>query len=179
MILFPAFILHYINATHQHSYIKLLTFSILPHSPHISFNQAYPVITSTMKVLYLSALLSTAVATPLPSSAAAGGLKLGKVIYGGSGCPQGSLSLKFSEDGKTVPIDYGKGMNSAIGPGISVEESRKNCQINVELFFQPGFQYSVYSADYTGYANLESGVQGEIKSSYYFSGDAKQVGPTF
>lgn len=61
------------------------------------------------------------------------------------------------------------------GKGISVTESRKNCQLNIALLYPSGFQYSVFSADYRGYAALDKGVNGTQKSTYYFSGQTAQV----
>lgn len=61
------------------------------------------------------------------------------------------------------------------GKGVLVTENRKNCQLNIDLLYPPGFQYSVFSADYRGYAALDKGVTGTQKSTYYFSGQTAQV----
>jgi hypothetical protein len=62
---------------------------------------------------------------------------------------------------------------------VPAEQSRKNCQINIGLQFSPGYQYSVYSADYQGWGDLDAGVKGLVKSNYYFSGQQDQVCTTF
>lgn len=62
-----------------------------------------------------------------------------------------------------------------MGSGKSVEESRKNCQINLALEFSPGFSFAVFSADYAGWGQLDSGVTGNVKSTYYFSGQQDQT----
>lgn len=64
---------------------------------------------------------------------------------------------------------------ASIGPNIPVTEQRKNCQLTVELEYPGGFQYSILSADYRGYANIEKGISGTLKSTYYFAGKAPQV----
>jgi hypothetical protein len=64
---------------------------------------------------------------------------------------------------------------ASIGPNIAVTEQRKNCQLTLELEYPGGFQYSILSADYRGYANIEKGVTGTLKSTYYFAGRAPQV----
>lgn len=64
---------------------------------------------------------------------------------------------------------------ASIGPNVPVTEQRKNCQLTVELEYPGGFQYSIMSADYRGYANIEKGVSGTLKSTYYFAGQAPQV----
>ena len=43
------------------------------------------------------------------------------------------------------------------GKDIPVTENRKNCQLNIDLLYPPGFQYSVFSADYRGYVALDKG----------------------
>ena len=64
---------------------------------------------------------------------------------------------------------------ASIGPGIPITEQRKNCQLNVDIRYPGGFQYSVLSADNRGYAALDKGVSGTLKSTYYFSGQTAQV----
>lgn len=127
-----------------------------------------------MKLFLLSVLSTAVLASPTPA-AAPGGFKVAKVIYGGSGCPQGSLDVDITSDGKILPITYGKDFAASIGPNTDASQSRKNCQLNLDLRFNPGFQYSVLSADYEGFAKLDQGVTGRVKSTYYFSGEQNQV----
>ncbi|KAF2186735.1 hypothetical protein K469DRAFT_630701 [Zopfia rhizophila CBS 207.26] len=95
------------------------------------------------------------------------------LTYGGTGCPQKSLSYQISGDRTTVTLIFDAYIAS-IGPGISVVEQRKNCQLNVDITYPGGFQYSILSADYRGYAALQKGVTGTLKSTYYFSGQQDQ-----
>lgn len=62
---------------------------------------------------------------------------------------------------------------------MTADESRKNCQINLDISYSAGYSYSVYSADYSGYADIDSGVQGTVAANYYFSGEQDQVGSSF
>lgn len=64
---------------------------------------------------------------------------------------------------------------ASIGPGVAITEQRKNCQLTLELEYPGGFQYSILSADYRGYANIDKGITGTLKSTYYFAGKAPQV----
>lgn len=61
-----------------------------------------------------------------------------------------------------------------MGTGKAAEESRKNCQINLALEFSPGFSFAIFSADYAGWGDLDTGVSGIVKSTYYFSGEQDQ-----
>lgn len=98
------------------------------------------------------------------------------VTYGGTGCPQGTVSAQLSADKTLITLIFDTYIAS-IGPGIAVTEQRKNCQLNVDIQYPGGFQYSVLSADYRGYAAIDKGVTGVLKSTYYFSGQTDQVCP--
>jgi len=103
-----------------------------------------------------------------------GSVKIRGVSYGGTGCPQGTMSSQISADRSVVTLIFDSYIAS-IGPGISVTEQRKNCQLNVDLEYPGGFQYSILSADYRGYSSIQKGVTGTLKSTYYFSGQTAQT----
>ncbi|KAF2196252.1 hypothetical protein GQ43DRAFT_267954 [Delitschia confertaspora ATCC 74209] len=100
------------------------------------------------------------------------------ISYGGTGCPQGTMGYQISQDRTTVTLIFDSYIAS-IGPNIVVTEQRKNCQLNVDITYPGGFQYSVLSADYRGYASLQKGVSGTLKSTYYFSGESTQTSTTY
>jgi hypothetical protein len=101
-------------------------------------------------------------------------VKIRGVSYGGTGCPQGTMSSQINSD-RTVMTLIFDAYIASIGPGIAVTEQRKNCQLNVDIQYPGGFQYSILSADYRGYSAIQKGVSGTLKSTYYFSGDTAQV----
>jgi len=84
------------------------------------------------------------------------------------------MSAQISDDRTIVTLIFDAYIAS-IGPGISVTEQRKNCQLNVALDYPGGFQYSVMSADYRGFSAIDKGITGTLKSTYYFSGQTAQV----
>lgn len=57
-----------------------------------------------------------------------------------------------------------------IGPGVATTESRKFCQVNLQLHYPQGFQYSILKTIYRGFAQLDAGVTGSQEATYYFSG---------
>lgn len=61
-------------------------------------------------------------------------------------------------------------MVASIGPGVPITANRLNCQLNVNLQYPPGFQYSVLSTQFRGYAGIEKGVTAVQSANYYFSG---------
>ena len=97
-----------------------------------------------------------------------------QVTYGGTGCPQGSVAYVISEDATYMTLIFDQYVAS-MGKGITLTESRKNCQLNVDLLYPSGFQFSIFSADYRGFVALDKGVTGTQKSTYYFSGQTAQV----
>jgi hypothetical protein len=61
-------------------------------------------------------------------------------------------------------------MVASIGPGVPITDERVNCQLNIDLEYPSGFQYSILSTEFRGYAGLDSGVTGTQEATYYFSG---------
>ncbi|EEP78681.1 predicted protein [Uncinocarpus reesii 1704] len=96
------------------------------------------------------------------------------LTYGGSGCPSNTVSHILSDDRQVMTLIFDEYV-AAIGPDVPITQSRKNCQLNINLRYPGGFQFSIFSADYRGYASLERGVTGTQKSTYYFSGQTQQT----
>ena len=100
---------------------------------------------------------------------------LGVPVPNGSGCPLGSVSGALSTDKTTLTLLYST-FTAQTGPGIPPADSRKFCQIPIKVKYPQGWQFSVFKADYRGYASLpKKGVKGTCKATYYFGGDSKQV----
>jgi len=119
--------------------------------------------------LALGSFVSAQAAQPDPSQVYVLG-----IAYGGTGCPQGSVGISLSTDRKTFTLIFDEYVAS-LGPGIRVTENRKNCQINVNLQYPQGFQYSLLSADFRGYVGIDAGVTATQKATYYFSGITEQA----
>jgi hypothetical protein len=118
----------------------------------------------------------TAPAAPIQNGAGPDPTMVGLISfsYGGSGCPQGSAALVLSADRTSLALTM-EMYTVSHGPGIRVTENRKNCQLNAKLHYPSGWQFSIFSTTYSGYASLDSGVTGLLKSTYYFSGSTLQV----
>jgi hypothetical protein len=129
---------------------------------------------TTVLGLALALVAAPAAARPAANEPDPGTVTIQNVGYGGTGCPQGSVSTIFSPDLTTLTMIFDSYVAS-LGPGIAVTESRKNCQLNLDVRYPAGFQYSIFSADYRGYAKLDADVTGVQKSIYYFSGQSEQA----
>jgi hypothetical protein len=99
-------------------------------------------------------------------------VRLRNVAYAGSGCPAGSTSqhLALSYQSLALALDQ---FVAEIGPGVPSSESRKICQVTIDLDFPNGWQYSLDSADFDGYLNLGSGVSATQSVRYYFQGQSQ------
>ncbi|KAI4595593.1 hypothetical protein KJ359_006582 [Pestalotiopsis sp. 9143b] len=133
-----------------------------------------------LKEYLLAALPAAVLAAPAPgvvqaptSDAPPSGVTIEGISYAGSGCSAGSVAGAISSDLSTVTLLYDSFVAQA-GSGIQPAEARKNCQLNLQLGLPQGWQFSVFKADYRGYAYLQKGDRGVIKSTYYFSGDSSQ-----
>jgi len=99
------------------------------------------------------------------------------ISYAGSGCTPGSVSGQLASDLTAVTLLYSV-FTAETGPGQNAGASRKNCQLNIKLQYPSGWQFSVFKADYRGYAQINSGDTATCKATYYFQGDSNQVSST-
>lgn len=56
-----------------------------------------------------------------------------------------------------------------IGPGTSITDRSKTCNLLITLKFPLSYSFSVISATYHGYAQLDPGVTGSFRSTYLLS----------
>ncbi|KAI8820493.1 uncharacterized protein EV422DRAFT_73187 [Fimicolochytrium jonesii] len=98
------------------------------------------------------------------------------IAYAGTGCPVSppSAQVRLSDDRTTFSILFDQFVAEA-GPGIPRASNRRNCQLNIGVHIPGGFQYSIASADYRGWAQLDAKVKGIQTASYYFQGDGRTV----
>jgi hypothetical protein len=117
---------------------------------------------------------TTTSAGATPTIAPPSGVTIKGISYAGSGCAAGTVAGALSSDLTTITLLYGSFIAQA-GPGLPPTDARSNCQLNVQLELPQGWQFSVFKADYRGYAFIEAGDSGVVKATYYFSGDSTQV----
>lgn len=56
-----------------------------------------------------------------------------------------------------------------IGPGTSLKDHSKNCNLLITLKYPSGYSYGVVSSTYHGFAQLDRGVTGSFSSIYFLS----------
>ncbi|MCB0405599.1 MAG: DUF4360 domain-containing protein [Bdellovibrionales bacterium] len=97
------------------------------------------------------------------------------IAYAGTGCPAGTVSESLAPDAKAFTLLFDSYVVEA-GPGVPLRESRKNCQLAVDLRFPQGWSFTIVDVDYRGYASIDRGATGTQKTNYYFQG--QRVGPS-
>ncbi|RSM41235.1 DUF4360 domain-containing protein [Amycolatopsis balhimycina DSM 5908] len=124
---------------------------------------------SVVAAMILSALVAPvdSPATSVPTEK----ITLDIKTINGSGCPAGTAtaSADVASDNTAFTVHY-TNFTAKAGGGVSALEARKNCQINVLVHVPQGFTYAIASAEYRGYAHIESGASALEQANYYFAG---------
>lgn len=129
----------------------------------------------------MNKLISTLAATGLlalaaaPVAAHADTIRLGIPGYGGSGCPDGSVSTTLSPDQRSLSLIFDQYEVSAGGEtGRSFD--RKSCNVAIPVHVPQGMSVSVLSVDYRGFNHLAPGASSQFNVEYFFAGGR---GPSF
>lgn len=135
--------------------------------------------TAVALVALLGLAAAAPVADPEPQLVPSGeDIRIESINYAGTGCPAGSVATSLTDDKTLLTLAFDK-YTAQSGPHIQPVENRKNCQLTLKLKYPHGFQYSIFTADYRGFAAIKKGSTGTCKSTYYFSGMQQQVSRTF
>jgi hypothetical protein len=92
----------------------------------------------------------------------------------GSGCRPGSAAVAVSEDNTAFTVTYSEYL-AQVGGNSDPTAFRKNCQLSLVVHVPQGFTYAIASADYRGFASLQSGASAIQRASYYFQGSSQTV----
>ena len=101
----------------------------------------------------LAAMGSLLLSGSLFATAPSGEITINDINYNGSGCPIGTVAQNVSDDNKAFTVIFSDYIAEA-GDGISLRDGRKNCQLTLSLSVPQGWQYSIASFDYRGFAFL-------------------------
>ncbi|WP_242911508.1 DUF4360 domain-containing protein [Actinomadura terrae] len=89
----------------------------------------------------------------------------------GSGCPADTVSVKLKSHSDLIEIGYSYYVAQA-GGSSSPTESRKNCQVSLDVRYPQGFVYAISQVRNYGYAALRDGATALYASAFYFQGAA-------
>ncbi|MCX5334383.1 DUF4360 domain-containing protein [Streptomyces sp. NBC_00140] len=127
--------------------------------------------------LLLGGALAALLTTALPAQGPSDGFEdpppdkivIKVATVNGSGCPAGTTAVAVSEDNTAFTVTYSDYLAQA-GGNSDPTSFRKNCQLNLIVHVPQGFTYAIASADYRGFAALQSGASATQRASYYFQG---------
>jgi hypothetical protein len=126
-----------------------------------------------MKIL--AALASLIVIGGLSTVAHADDIALGQPGYGGTGCPDGSVSATLSPDQKSLSLLFDTYQAEA-GGDTGKSFDRKSCNVAIPVHVPQGLSVSVLAIDYRGYNNVPVGASTDFNVEYFFAGSQ---GPSF
>ena len=113
----------------------------------------------TITKLAASVSLLAGLSSTASASVPSGDVYIKKISYNGSGCPRNSVNKNVSSDKKAFTLTFSEYIAEA-GPGLSLRDGRKNCQVTVDLKVPQGWQFSIGTFDYRGFVYLEnSGIR--------------------
>ncbi len=85
----------------------------------------------------------------------------------GNGCLDGTARTVLSPDSKTMSVLFDEYI-SEIDTSLRILD-HKNCQLTIEMNIPTGWSYSLASADYRGFAELDSNTMGVQEIVYLFA----------
>ncbi len=121
------------------------------------------------RLVLLSALMLSA------SAFAADDISLGKPGYGGTGCPEGTVSATLSPDAKSLSLLFDQ-YQISIGGTTGKSFDRKSCNIAIPVHVPQGMSVSVLKIDYRGFNHLPASATSQFNVEYFFAGTK---GPAF
>ncbi|MBT2207218.1 DUF4360 domain-containing protein [Actinomadura sp. NEAU-AAG7] len=122
--------------------------------------------------IVLAGALGLAALTTAPASAAPpipDGVSVEVAAVNGSGCPQGTSSVVISEDRTAFTVSYSDYL-AYDGGNAPPADSRKNCQISLRVNAPDNYTYAISGVEHRGFAGLERGTSGLLRTNYYFQG---------
>lgn len=105
----------------------------------------------------LSAVTVSTLVTLQPAHAR---VQITSLVYGGTGCPQGSVSAAVSPDGSALTILYSSFVANVNG---AQRVDAKNCKVTMKIAKPVITALVLESADFRGFVGLEAGVYGQQK----------------
>lgn len=93
--------------------------------------------------------------------------------HAGPGCPDGSVAWLASQDHEAFTILFAN-LYAEVGPGVNRGNAKTRCNLNIHFDFPPGWSFSIEGGDVRGYAFLEAGLSGVIRSTYSFPGLSRE-----
>ena len=102
-------------------------------------------------------------------------ISLGTPGYGGTGCPDGTVSVTLSPDAKSLSLLFDK-YQVSVGGTTGKSFDRKSCNIAIPVHVPQGLSISILKIDYRGFNRLPQSATSQFNVEYFFAGTR---GPAF
>jgi len=96
-------------------------------------------------------------------------ISLGEPGYGGTGCPDGSVSVTLSPDAKSLSLLFDQ-YQVAVGGETHKSFDRKSCNIAIPVHVPQGLSVSVLKIDFRGFNQLPQLATSQFNVEYFFAG---------
>ncbi|TMR06412.1 DUF4360 domain-containing protein [Actinomadura soli] len=126
------------------------------------------VFTAMCATFALAALTTTPVAAEV-SDPPPGSLTVEVASVGGPGCRTGTTAVAISDDKSRMTITR-ENIRAEAGGTSNPSAARVNCMLSVRVHIPADYTYAIRTFDYHGYAHLESGASGVLRSVASFQG---------
>ncbi|MDP2008495.1 MAG: DUF4360 domain-containing protein [Rubrivivax sp.] len=111
----------------------------------------------------------------LGAPALADDISLGTPGYGGTGCPDGTVSATLSPDAKSLSLLFDQ-YQVSVGGTTGKSFDRKSCNIAIPVHVPQGLSVSILKIDYRGFNRLPRSATSQFNVEYFFAGTR---GPSF
>lgn len=95
------------------------------------------------------------------------GLGMQMPTYGGSGCPQGSISATLSPDQRSLSILFDNYVARA-GGNSGAARVAMDCQVNIPFQVPPGYRVQVVKMDYRGFTMIPAGARSTFGAGFRY-----------
>jgi len=96
-------------------------------------------------------------------------IRIKTVSISGTGCPPGTVWSDVGEDATLLAITYSK-FEAATGPGKTITDARKFCNVRIGLDYPAGWSYTVATTVVRGYVKAPKKCSAKLSALYFFSG---------
>ena len=110
-----------------------------------------------------------------PAFATHDDISLGEPGYGGTGCPDGTVSVTLSPDQKSLSLLFDE-YQLAVGGETGKSFDRKSCNIAIPVHVPQGLSVSILKIDFRGFNHLPYQATSQFNVEYFFAGTR---GPAF
>lgn len=122
-----------------------------------------------------SVFLFAALVLSAPAFATHNDISLGEPGYGGTGCPDGTVSVTLSPDQKSLSLLFDQ-YQVEVGGETGKSFDRKSCNIAIPVHVPQGLSVSILKIDFRGFNHLPTSATSEFNVEYFFAGTK---GPAF